>query len=123
MKLVERNRVGREETILHVKGSSGDLAKIDESGFSPVRMAHLLALARLPSLSDPQMVNELRTHMTRASAPRTLRDRDTSLATPCLREVPAPIASEACSTSRSRYCEASRRRTENVTHSKCARCR
>ncbi len=69
VKLVERSVVGDEETILHVKGSGGDLARIDETGFSPVRMAHLLALARLPSLSDPQMLNELRTHMTRASAP------------------------------------------------------
>jgi rhamnose utilization protein RhaD (predicted bifunctional aldolase and dehydrogenase)/NAD(P)-dependent dehydrogenase (short-subunit alcohol dehydrogenase family) len=32
-------------------------------------MAHLLALAKLDALPDPQMVNELRTHMTRASAP------------------------------------------------------
>src|SRR5512138_2619741 len=69
VKIAERSLVGEEETILHVKGSGGDLARIDESGFSPVRMAHLLALARLPALPDPQMVNELRTHMTRASAP------------------------------------------------------
>lgn len=69
VKLVERNVVGDEETILYVKGSGGDLARIEEDGFSPVRMAHLLALAKLPALSDPQMVNELRTHMTRASAP------------------------------------------------------
>jgi rhamnose utilization protein RhaD (predicted bifunctional aldolase and dehydrogenase)/NAD(P)-dependent dehydrogenase (short-subunit alcohol dehydrogenase family) len=69
VKLAERNLVGDEERILYVKGSGGDLAKIEESGFSPVRLAHLLALARLPALSDPEMVNELRTHMTRASAP------------------------------------------------------
>ncbi len=69
VKVVERNLVGEDETILYVKGSGGDLARIDESGFSPVRMSHLLALAKLPALSDPQMVNELRTHMTRATAP------------------------------------------------------
>src|SRR5512137_1477186 len=69
VKIVERNRVGAEETILYVKGSGGDLATIGEAGFSPVRMAHLLELARLPTLSDPDMVNELRTHLTRASAP------------------------------------------------------
>jgi rhamnose utilization protein RhaD (predicted bifunctional aldolase and dehydrogenase)/NAD(P)-dependent dehydrogenase (short-subunit alcohol dehydrogenase family) len=69
VKVVERNLVGQEEIILHVKGSGGDLATIEAQGFSPVRMAHLLALARLPALSDPQMVNELRTHLTRASAP------------------------------------------------------
>jgi rhamnose utilization protein RhaD (predicted bifunctional aldolase and dehydrogenase)/NAD(P)-dependent dehydrogenase (short-subunit alcohol dehydrogenase family) len=69
VKVAERNLVGQEETILYVKGSGGDLARIDESGFSPVRMDHLLALAKLPALADPAMVNELRTHMTRASAP------------------------------------------------------
>ena len=69
VKLPERNLVGRDETILHVKGSGGDLASIDAAGFSPVRLQHLLELARLPALSDPQMVNELRTHMTRAAAP------------------------------------------------------
>jgi rhamnose utilization protein RhaD (predicted bifunctional aldolase and dehydrogenase) len=69
VKVVERNLVGVEETILYVKGSGGDLARIDASGFSPVRMAHLLALAKLDALADPEMVNELRTHMTRASAP------------------------------------------------------
>jgi rhamnose utilization protein RhaD (predicted bifunctional aldolase and dehydrogenase)/NAD(P)-dependent dehydrogenase (short-subunit alcohol dehydrogenase family) len=69
VKIVERNLVGREERILYVKGSGGDLASIDASGFSPVRMEHLLALAKLPALSDPEMVNELRTQLTRASAP------------------------------------------------------
>ncbi len=69
VKIAARSLVGGEETILYVKGSGADLARIDESGFSPVRMGHLLALAGLPSLSDPEMVNELRTHMTRASAP------------------------------------------------------
>jgi rhamnose utilization protein RhaD (predicted bifunctional aldolase and dehydrogenase)/NAD(P)-dependent dehydrogenase (short-subunit alcohol dehydrogenase family) len=69
VKIREQNLVGEEETILYVKGSGADLARIDESGFSPVRMAHLVRLARLPSLPDPQMVNELRAHMTRASAP------------------------------------------------------
>jgi rhamnose utilization protein RhaD (predicted bifunctional aldolase and dehydrogenase)/NAD(P)-dependent dehydrogenase (short-subunit alcohol dehydrogenase family) len=69
VKVVERNLVGAEETILYVKGSGGDLASIGEGGFAPVRMAHLLALARLPSLSDAEMVNELRTQLTRATAP------------------------------------------------------
>ena len=69
VKVVERNLVGAEETLLYVKGSGGDLASIGEGGFAPVRMAHLLALARLPSLSDAEMVNELRTQLTRASAP------------------------------------------------------
>ena len=69
VKIRERSLVGEEEEILYVKGSGWDLEFIEEAGFSPVRMAHLLKLARLDDLSDPQMVNELLTHMTRSSAP------------------------------------------------------
>ncbi|HEY4103959.1 MAG TPA: bifunctional aldolase/short-chain dehydrogenase, partial [Polyangiaceae bacterium] len=57
------------EEILYVKGSGWDLATIKEPGFAPVRMAHLLKLARLDKLSDPEMVNELATQVTRAGAP------------------------------------------------------
>src|SRR5688572_13451815 len=58
VKISERNLVGDEEEILYVKGSGWDLERIEEAGFSPVRMDHLLRLARLETLSDPQMVNE-----------------------------------------------------------------
>lgn len=69
VKIAVRNLVGDEETILYVKGSGWDLEHIEEAGFAPVRMRHLLKLAELPSLTDPQMVNELRTQMLRADAP------------------------------------------------------
>ncbi|HEC15509.1 MAG TPA: bifunctional aldolase/short-chain dehydrogenase [Sedimenticola sp.] len=69
VKIREKNILGEEEDILYVKGSGWDLETIEEPGFSPVRMDHLLKLAGLGSLSDPEMVNELRTHMTRACAP------------------------------------------------------
>jgi rhamnose utilization protein RhaD (predicted bifunctional aldolase and dehydrogenase)/NAD(P)-dependent dehydrogenase (short-subunit alcohol dehydrogenase family) len=69
VKIRERNLVGEEEELLYVKGSGWDLELIEEAGFSPARLQHLLKLARLETLSDPQMVNELVTHMTRASAP------------------------------------------------------
>jgi rhamnose utilization protein RhaD (predicted bifunctional aldolase and dehydrogenase)/NAD(P)-dependent dehydrogenase (short-subunit alcohol dehydrogenase family) len=69
VKITERNVVGKEEEVLYVKGSGWDLETIEESGFAPVRMDHLLKLAQLNALSDPQMVNELATHMIRASAP------------------------------------------------------
>ena len=69
VKVRERNAVGGEEEILYVKGSGWDLETIEPAGFAPVRMAHLLKLARLETLSDPQMVNELATHVTRAGAP------------------------------------------------------
>jgi rhamnose utilization protein RhaD (predicted bifunctional aldolase and dehydrogenase)/NAD(P)-dependent dehydrogenase (short-subunit alcohol dehydrogenase family) len=69
VKVRELNVLGDEEEILYVKGSGWDLETIEEKGFTPVRMAHLLKLARLETLSDPQMVNELATDVTRAGAP------------------------------------------------------
>src|SRR5260221_5132566 len=69
LKQRERSLIGEDEEILYVKGSGWDLATIKEPGFAPVRMAHLLKLARLELLSDPQMVNELATQVTRAGAP------------------------------------------------------
>ncbi|MGH7946429.1 MAG: bifunctional aldolase/short-chain dehydrogenase [Opitutaceae bacterium] len=69
VKLRGKNVVGEEEDILYVKGSGWDLETIQEPGFSPVRIAHLLKLADLDTLSDPQMMGELATHVTRAGAP------------------------------------------------------
>jgi rhamnose utilization protein RhaD (predicted bifunctional aldolase and dehydrogenase)/NAD(P)-dependent dehydrogenase (short-subunit alcohol dehydrogenase family) len=69
VKVKERNAVGEEEEILYVKGSGWDLETIEAAGFAPVRMAPLLKLAKLEALSDPQMVNELATQVTRAGAP------------------------------------------------------
>ncbi len=69
VKIREPDIFGKETDILYVKGSGWDLETIAEAGFSPVRLDHLIDLARLPALSDPQMVNELRTHMTDAGAP------------------------------------------------------
>ncbi|NOY62316.1 MAG: bifunctional aldolase/short-chain dehydrogenase, partial [Gammaproteobacteria bacterium] len=69
VKVTEQNIVGEREEILYVKGSGWDLATIEEAGFAPVRLPHLKALAKLETLPDPVMVNELKTHMTQASAP------------------------------------------------------
>jgi len=69
VKITETNIVGEQEEILYVKGSGWDLVSIEKAGFSPVRMAHMLKLGELDSLSDPQMVNELKTQLTDASAP------------------------------------------------------
>ena len=69
VKVSMTNIVGETEELLYVKGSGWDLETIAEAGFSPVRMAHLLKLAKLQALSDPQMMNELSTSMTRAGAP------------------------------------------------------
>ncbi|MDH3561870.1 MAG: class II aldolase/adducin family protein, partial [Gammaproteobacteria bacterium] len=69
VKVTEKNLLGEDETRLYVKGSGWDLEHIEAAGFSPVRIDRLLKLAKLKQLSDPQMVNELRTQMTLASAP------------------------------------------------------
>lgn len=69
VKITETNLVGEDEEILYVKGSGWDLVSIEEAGFSPVRLSHMLKLAKLKSLSDPQMVNELKTQLTQALAP------------------------------------------------------
>ncbi len=69
VKLREKNAVGEAIDVLYVKGSGWDLQTIRVPGFAPVRMEHLLKLAALAALSDPQMVNELATHVTRAGAP------------------------------------------------------
>jgi rhamnose utilization protein RhaD (predicted bifunctional aldolase and dehydrogenase)/NAD(P)-dependent dehydrogenase (short-subunit alcohol dehydrogenase family) len=69
VKVREPNLFGEEEEILYVKGSGWDLETIEGAGFAPVRLAPAVRLAELARLSDPQMVNELRTSMTLASAP------------------------------------------------------
>ncbi len=69
VKIAETNCVGEPQDILYVKGSGWDLVSIEEAGFAPVRMDHLLKLAKLPSLSDADMVNELKTQCTVATAP------------------------------------------------------
>ncbi|MEJ1367990.1 MAG: class II aldolase/adducin family protein, partial [Candidatus Sedimenticola sp. (ex Thyasira tokunagai)] len=69
VKITETKLLGEEDEILYVKGSGWDLGSIEAPGFTPIRMAHLLKLARLESLSDTQMVNEMKTHQTLASAP------------------------------------------------------
>jgi rhamnose utilization protein RhaD (predicted bifunctional aldolase and dehydrogenase)/NAD(P)-dependent dehydrogenase (short-subunit alcohol dehydrogenase family) len=69
VKTVAKSAFGEDEELLFVKGSGWDLEKIEEGGFSPVRLEYVKRLVTLPSLADPAMVNELVTHMTRASAP------------------------------------------------------
>jgi rhamnose utilization protein RhaD (predicted bifunctional aldolase and dehydrogenase)/NAD(P)-dependent dehydrogenase (short-subunit alcohol dehydrogenase family) len=69
VKLREKNLFGEPEDVLYVKGSGWDLETIEPAGFSPVALGYVRRLAALPKLPDPQMVNELNTHMLRAGAP------------------------------------------------------
>src|SRR5258706_8239282 len=65
----DKNLLGEEEDLLYVRGSGWDLEPIEPAGFTPVTLGYVRRLAALPSLSDPQMVNELNTHTLRAGAP------------------------------------------------------
>jgi len=69
VKLVETNLFGEDEEILYVKGSGWDLETIEAAGFPPLRLDYVRRLASLDALSDPQMVNELLTQLTRAGSP------------------------------------------------------
>jgi rhamnose utilization protein RhaD (predicted bifunctional aldolase and dehydrogenase)/NAD(P)-dependent dehydrogenase (short-subunit alcohol dehydrogenase family) len=69
VKLVEKDLFGADVEVLYVKGSGWDLETIEAAGFAPVRLDHLRRLAQLPALADPEMVNQLVTHQTRAAAP------------------------------------------------------
>src|SRR5579862_8520591 len=64
-----RNVFGEDEEVLFVKGSGWDLETIEAAGFAPCRMEHLLRLAQLPELSDPQMAAELKKSQTDVNAP------------------------------------------------------
>jgi rhamnose utilization protein RhaD (predicted bifunctional aldolase and dehydrogenase) len=57
------------EDILLVKGSGWDLVTIEREGFSPVKLDALVEMAKLPELSDTEMVAKQREAMIDASAP------------------------------------------------------
>ncbi|MEU5948929.1 bifunctional aldolase/short-chain dehydrogenase [Micromonospora sp. NPDC047465] len=60
---------GEPVEVLHVKGSGSDLATMDASGFTALRLDRLRALLRLERLADSDMMNELRCARLDATAP------------------------------------------------------
>jgi rhamnulose-1-phosphate aldolase/alcohol dehydrogenase len=64
-----RTLVGDEKEALFIKGSGWDLDSIDPPGLPPVDLGRLRALRDLDALSDPEMVNQLRTTLFEANAP------------------------------------------------------
>ena len=69
VKVREQDIFGAMQDVLYVKGSGWDLETIEVAGFAPVRLDHVARLAQLPALSDPGMVNQLATCVTRSGAP------------------------------------------------------
>jgi len=61
--------LGESVAVLHVKGSGWDLATIEPPGHPAVRMAALVKLLARETMTDEQMVNELRLALLDAGAP------------------------------------------------------
>ncbi len=64
-----RELTGEEVDVLYVKGSGWDLANIEPIGFPACRLSRLLRLSELESLSDEDMVAQLRGQMLDPSSP------------------------------------------------------
>src|SRR6185295_17114035 len=60
--------LGDVTEVLFVKGSGSDLASIDPKGFPACRLAHLRRCCDRPSMTDAEMVAELRGSMTDPSS-------------------------------------------------------
>ena len=69
VKSVVKNVFGEEEKVLLVKGSGWDLKTIEEPGFAACKLDVLLKLSKLESLSDTDMVRELKLSMMDPSSP------------------------------------------------------
>jgi len=69
VKTVEPDIHGDPIEVLWVKGSGWDLATIEAAGFAPLRLEPVVRLAEMASLSDSEMVNQLRCNLLDASAP------------------------------------------------------
>lgn len=64
-----QNIFGETESVLFVKGSGWDLRTIEGAGFPAVKMDHLLRLGALDSLSDSEMMRQLRLALLDPTAP------------------------------------------------------
>ncbi|MEX0964934.1 MAG: bifunctional aldolase/short-chain dehydrogenase [Pseudohongiellaceae bacterium] len=64
-----QNVFGEKESVLFVKGSGWDLRTIEAAGFAAVQLPYLLRLGKLPSLSDSEMMRQLRLALLDPTAP------------------------------------------------------
>ena len=69
VKITQKNIFGEDEEILFVKGSGHDLRTIKENGFTPCRLDYLKRLGQLSSLSDTDMMRELKASQIDPAAP------------------------------------------------------
>lgn len=69
VKTTHTDILGRQRDALYVKGSGWDLANIEPPGFPALDLEELLTLRQLDTLSDEDMVRELRVRMFNPAAP------------------------------------------------------
>ena len=69
LKAPYRTLLGDNLDCLYVKGSGSSLDRVGPRDFPALDLGYLRRLEALPSLSDEEMVNQLRTHLFDASAP------------------------------------------------------
>jgi rhamnose utilization protein RhaD (predicted bifunctional aldolase and dehydrogenase)/NAD(P)-dependent dehydrogenase (short-subunit alcohol dehydrogenase family) len=69
VKTVETDVHGEPVDVVWVKGSGWDMGSIEPAGFAPLRLAPVVRLAELPSLSDATMANELKAASLDIAAP------------------------------------------------------
>lgn len=69
VKAQARDSLGEVVDVLHIKGSGWDLATIEPAGHPAVRLGAMGRLLERESMTDEQMVNELRLALLDASAP------------------------------------------------------
>ena len=69
LKTVEIDHAGREIKVLRVKGSGSDMATIDVSGFTGLRMDDLLPAKKIEKMTDIEMMDYLRKSMVDPSEP------------------------------------------------------
>lgn len=69
MKDSVRDITGAQLDVIYVKGSGWDMRTIEPAGFAPMRIDRLRQLLEVDSISDPEMVNELRCALVDAAAP------------------------------------------------------
>ena len=64
-----RDVTGIDVEVLYVKGSGWNMGTIKPEGFAPLRMARLQEILAIDSITDSELVNELRCAMLRSDAP------------------------------------------------------
>ncbi|MEE2778464.1 MAG: bifunctional aldolase/short-chain dehydrogenase [Acidobacteriota bacterium] len=69
VKSVHRDLFGDEVEAIYVKGSGWNLDSIEPAGLPGLDLAYLRRLRAVASLSDEEMVNQLRTHLFDAASP------------------------------------------------------